>query len=331
VDEDRSETGPTFDAWPMPAAQPAVPVADLQADPPALPRKKRTGWWIGGTVVVVAALVAALVTTGSGDGHPQSAIQVLSAAASRTTGSGTAHLDLTVSLSENGESQTIMTGSSDTDFATKDTSAEITAGGMKMTVRQIGGTAYMSATGVPLPGNAEWISFTPGDIAGSTQAEGALGSQDPSSGLAYLNAVNGNPTVVDTETLDGVHVTHYRFTLDLKTLMARLAQAGKSLGAGGLFSNANQLGSLVDLSAVPGEAWIDAAGRVRKFQYELTITTAGQTISSIGELRASQFGEAVHVSAPPAADTVPFSQDRTYFSDLQAAAANAAGGDSQSG
>jgi hypothetical protein len=58
----------------------------------------------------------------------------------------------------------------------------------------------------------------------------------------------------------------------------------------------------VDLRSVPGEAWIDGDGRVRRFEYEIKIPQG--TVTTVMQL--SRFGETVRVVAPPAFDVSPY-------------------------
>jgi hypothetical protein len=78
-------------------------------------------------------------------------------------------------------------------------------------------------------------------------------------------------------------------------------------------SELKALSSIVDLSKIPGEAWIDSDGRVRKFAITIPIPQAGQGGKVIEELRFSHFDGPVVVPAPPASETVPFSQVKNVF------------------
>jgi len=115
------------------------------------------------------------------------------------------------------------------------------------------------------PGARTGWRITPADVKADASLAGSLGSGDPTSGLQFLSAIAGDPTVVGHDAIDGVNATHYAFTLNLQSYFDRVGSATTAVGVPGIAAALEQLKALVDLTKLPGEAWIDADGRVRRF------------------------------------------------------------------
>jgi hypothetical protein len=186
-------------------------------------------------------------------------------------------------------------------------------------MREVKGTTYISTSLVHLPHGKSWLSISAADLGANKIGDSFAAQADPTQGLQFLSAFNGNPVVVGHESIGGASTTHYKFTVDLNSLYAREAKAGKKLNVPGMSEGLNQLKqSGVDLANIPAEAWIDNAGRVRKFQYTLVLTVEGQTASATGELTFSDFDAPVSVSAPPASDVESFRNVPDFFTQLAA-------------
>jgi hypothetical protein len=300
---------------PTPWAGPSPPVGEIEPEP--APRRSHAALIAGivAVVLVAGAIVVAVVATQS---DSKSAAVVLSSAPARTTSAGTAHFELTTSASLAGENKALLKVSSDIDFKHKAAELQVGTpdGQLVEQLRVVDGVTYVSSPRVQVPGGAHWVKITPADIKSDTQLGAQLGNTDPSSGLQYLSVANAKPQVVGTEQLDGTKVTHYRFTIDVERLLQAEAQGAKALGVGNLAAGLSQFGKIVDLTKLPTEAWIDGAGRVHRVTLTISITEAGETAQAVDDIRYSRFGEPVDVTAPPADDVVPFSRDRTFFSDL---------------
>jgi len=293
----------------------STPLGELEELSP--PRSRHPRFWAGAVVLVVVVTAAAALTL---TGTPyKSAVVVLSEAAARTTGSGTARSSTVESLTIDGVTNKPLDVEASEDFGHK--SARLTLfdghGNAIETARTIAGVTYVSIPGAPdrLPGGAHWVSITPADMK-LDPSVASLGSSDPSSGLQFLSAIAGSPRIVDHDPLDLVTVTHYAFTLDLQSLFDRLGKGVNALGVPAIGAALEQLKSLVDLTKVPGEAWIDTDGRVRRFTMTLNVAEAGRMLNVVSDTRFSHFDEPVTVPAPPASDTVPFRQVPHFFSDL---------------
>ena len=317
----RTPTGPAGAYGPAPA-----PVAQLQLEGPTFPPKRRPllRLLLAAMVVAMVATAAALVATGS---TKKSAVLVLAEAEGRTTGSGSARVSADVTVTLGGRTAELLHVVGASDFAKKAGSMTASIGPIREEAVIVGGVGYLSvpAIGV-LPHGAHWVAFTPADLKVDATARSSVSSNDPSSGLRFLGAVNGSPNVVGKDTIDGVATTHYAFTLDLKAFYARLARSADALNAPSLGASFQQLSAVVDLTAIPGEAWLDPNGRVRKFDFTMTVTKQGDTAKIVGSYVFSHFGEPVVVTAPPKSDTIPFREDRDFFNQIASAAARLAAG-----
>jgi hypothetical protein len=273
---------------------------------------------IAGAVVVavVVALAGLLAATG---GEPLPTATVFAHAVTQTTGSGTAHATTVATVSIGSRSIKIADIDTDSDFHARSTTTVKTSV-LQEQIRSVQGVAYLSVPGVALPHGAHWVAITPADVKTDPNASSTVGSRDPSTGLQFLSAVDGNPQVADSTTLDGVSVTHYRFTLNLRAYFERVGKEAEALNSSSLAQSLESLGKLVDLSAVPGEAWLDGQGRVRRFSFSITATQEGETVTATDDFRFSRFGEPLVVTAPAASDTVPFRENRDYFTKVAAAA-----------
>ena len=303
-----------------------VPVAPLQLEGPAFAPKRRPllRVLLALMVVAVVAGAGALVAGGS---KMKSPTVVLSEAEGRTTAAGTASVSSDETLTVGGETRKILHAEGTSDFANKASTFTLTVGGLREHGIFVGGVSYLRvpAVGV-LPHGAHWIAITRADAKVDASAGSSVGSTDPSTGLRFLGAISGSPTAVGHETVDGVATTHYAFTLDLKAFYARMAKSADALNAPRLGSSLEQLGSLVDLSALPGEAWLDTDGRVRRFELTISVTEQGETAKVVVGFHFSHFDEPVDVTAPAASDTIAFREDRDFFKQVGAAAARLAAG-----
>jgi hypothetical protein len=303
-------------AWPTYGA-PGAPVADVETAPEEPKRSK--GKWIalGVALVLAVGVVGAVIATRSNTSTEAPAV-VLSRASQRTTSTGTAHVDVSVVLEENGQKITPFVLSGDENFGAHASDVTMSAQGRTyLEDRVLNGAEYLSSDFAVLPGGKSWVKITPADTGLDKNAQAVVSQSDPTQGLQFLSAVKGNPQVVGHENLGGIKVTHYSFTIDLQAMADVLAKAGKKLNAPGVASGVDQLKQAgVDLAHIPGEAWIDSQGRVRKFSYSLGINAGGETGSATGTLVFSDFNAPVSVLAPPASDVLPFNQVPDYFSRL---------------
>jgi len=267
-----------------------LPAGVAELEPLPAPRRRRPALWAASVAMVV--VVVAAIAAGSGGTTWKSNRVVLSEAQARTTASGTARVTGTGTLTLNGVTRPLLQIEGQKDYANASTAMTLTVGSFTQNIRVVHGVTYLSVPGVRLPRNAHWITFTADDMKLSRAAAASVGSQDPSAGLDFLSGVSGNPRVVDHAPLDGIDVTHYAFTLDFQSLFAKEARAVKALSGSSTFATAIQkLGAIIDISAIPGEAWIDRDGRVRRFDFTLAVNESGENVKFVDDFRFSHFSK----------------------------------------
>jgi hypothetical protein len=266
----------------------------------------------GSLAVVIAALLVASVVGAfvvGGASKPTPAAR-LAAANMKTAHAGTAHFTSTVSLSAPANFTFSFSGESD--FAKKSTEMHLSTNGISETVRLVNGVEYFQSALLSLPNGAHWVKILPQDV-GLGSAPASAASDDPTQGLQFLGGIVGSPTVIGKAVVNGVSTTHYHVILNLKSLFARVGQAEGSLSPA-LGDGFAALAGQVDLTRIPGDVWLDSAGRVSRFSYSLNFHAGGQAISEVDTTNYSDFGSPVQVIVPAASDTVPFSAVKSQLS-----------------
>jgi hypothetical protein len=179
--------------------------------------------------------------------------------------------------------------------------------------RLVGGNMYIQ---VPQAlagqtGGKTWIEGSLSSLVGS----GAETSFDPSAAMGLLASQSDSVTKVGTGTVNGVAATEYTAQLDLnKTASSSFLQGGA------LRQLLPALKQMAGSSTFPVEVWVDNEGRLVKYQMSLTLehpptassaSTADSAVSAAFPIHEtiietmSDYGVAVHVSAPPASQTMP--------------------------
>ena len=164
-----------------------------------------------------------------------------------------------------------------------------------------GTTFYMKLAELSqlIPGAKPWLKL---DLEALGKQEGVnlgqlqqLSQGDPTQALSYLRAA-GEFAKVGTELVRGVETTHYKGTLDLDEVAAKLpADQRKSV---------EDVISQAGLARIPAEAWIDGDGLLRK----MTLVYAGVPGQGQAQGKASltltielfDFGSKVEIKPPPA-------------------------------
>jgi len=277
---------------------------DLGPTTPEPPRRRSTLATATAFVVLAAAISTTAIAVSSATEAPAS---ILRAAPASTESAGSARMTSKVTMTIDGGTLDILDVAGVTDFRTGDENLVMTSPAVRQQLRLIDHVEYLSTPLMHLPHGAHWLRVTPHDLGRDSSQIAGMGSSDPSSGLAFLSADTHGATSLGKTTLDGVPVTHYKFDLDLTTLTSVLGQGVGKLGLANLQSAIDQLSSLTDLRHLPGEAWIDASNRVRRFAYTLVIKSGGTTVSERSDSRFTDFGVPVVVHAPDSHDVVPFS------------------------
>jgi hypothetical protein len=241
---------------------------------------------------------------------------VLLASVEATTATKSAHISLSVTSS--GPLAVNVKAEGDEDFTTGDAQMSMTFDGVlgsflsgDFETRTVGGVMYMKlpdSIGRLLggAGGGKWIKVDGASLGGGASGA-ALGQSDPTQALAYLEKASDDVKNLGAETVNGVSTTHYHATIDL----------GKSVDNAkvppALREKVKQLWHRGGEAAptIPADAWIDGEGRLVRMT--TTVDTAAMVggasgASGIGgalptvttTLNLSNFGEPVHVEAPPA-------------------------------
>ncbi|MFE4373490.1 hypothetical protein ACFRMN_35685 [Streptomyces sp. NPDC056835] len=152
------------------------------------------------------------------------------------------------------------------------------------------GALYMKNRGAGVPAD-KWVR-----VDSTTLEDGNLvtgGATDPLTAAELLRAAR-NVTFVDELDLAGVRVWHYKGV----THIGRAAQAASSYARGALGAAAKGFGE----DAVPFDAYLDEAGRLRKVRHRFSYVNQGRTVAVASTTLLYAFGERVSVGLPPQGD-----------------------------
>jgi hypothetical protein len=110
---------------------------------------------------------------------------------------------------------------------------------------------------------------------------------DPSQALKMLMASNG-ARVSGSDTIRGVRTTHYAFRIDLK----RLLHDNKAF---------KQLRDVTGTGSIPADAWIDAQGRVRRLNVQMSLGGAQLGVPMTMTITEDlyDFGVNANIAPPP--------------------------------
>ncbi|PYC85459.1 hypothetical protein C7C46_06925 [Streptomyces tateyamensis] len=216
------------------------------------------------------------------------------------TGSAQAATRLTT---ESGDKKADFTGSGPYDYAKRIGRLEVqvppgaaTTGKVVEVVEP--GLVFLQNSGAKVPAG-KWVKLDVRQLAdGNLISNGAT---DPATAAGALRGAQ-QASLLGTEAVDGVQLKHYQGTLDL----AKAADATGGPAANGLRTAA----ATFTVKAVPFEAWLDGQGRLHKLTE--TFAFAGvpgskdpkDQVKVVSSLTLSEFGTAVQVAEPPAADVV---------------------------
>lgn len=271
-------------------------------------------------MLVVPALLAACgqgtsVSTGSSRTSPAPVLKdTLAAAASATRSAGTVRL--TTEMTESSSQGTMILHGSGM-FRLRPpiegsmrVTADLPVSNTSFTVdeRLIGPVLYMRsrelAAEIPVP-TKPWIKL---DFEKMGKREGidfgalmnAQGS-NPAQSLAYLQAASGGVQDLGTDTVDGVSTTHYHATVDPRKAMTNVIRMAPASQRASLRSTYRHLFALTGALSYPVDAWVDAAGRVRRVRVTMSLPSNSEPVTMTTGF--SDFGAPVHVLAPPASQT----------------------------
>jgi hypothetical protein len=187
------------------------------------------------------------------------------------------------------------------DMAGLPTSTVTALGGGSFHVEEVlkGTTVYVGSPVLAshLPGGARWMKLDLsklGGLAGIDASSLTSGESNPAQFLEYLRSHGGSITTVGSETLDGVHTTRYRGSIDLRTIAQSLPQSERSKAQAAL----EQVSSQTGLSSIPFEVWIDDQHRVRRMEINMSLNVAGQSGGMQMAIDFSGYGHTPTVKTP---------------------------------
>jgi hypothetical protein len=257
------------------------------------------------------ALVLPLVLTACGgdqqvvDTGGGSAAAAVAASAHRSLAAKTQHMTMTITLDGQPMSSFDGAGTSDgSTFRGTMTMNGLAVAGTSMEYLVVDRAMYLG--GFPgLPDGKRWVKMSFDDLKSSGMDMDAATQQQGNQALSMLTAAGADVTRVGSQELHGTATTHYRAVVDLR----------RSAKNSGVLSDemVDQVIALLGKSTTM-DVWIDADDYTRRIEYgaDLSKLPAARTgLPGSGELHyvfeMSDFGEPVHVVAPPDSEVVSFS------------------------
>jgi hypothetical protein len=256
--------------------------------------------------VVVAFAAAACGGGGGGDASGASvSIKTLQAAASNSQAAESSRFTMDMTVDVDGVPTTItVDGVIGGDGKNGELKVEMPAFGV-LEERIVDGIVYMNlgafsgASGEL--GGKQWIKLDPeqlkqnsmlGDLAGPAD------SASPKTGLEYLQGLSGDVQELGQEDVNGQTATHYRASIDYAKLVDQLPDASPAARD-----------ALTKLGTVPADVWIDGQDRVVKMHLTMDAGAFGAGAGTAEvTMQLSDFGVPIDVEAPPAEDTIDFSE-----------------------
>jgi hypothetical protein len=266
--------------------------------------------WSRAFVGALMLVLVAVLASACGD-KPVSAVQVLAAAPDKTLAESTARVAGDVTMTIGGkDTRATYDGALELDGGngtmTMDASSFGLPGG-KIEMRIVDGTVFMdieamsAATGEQLPpafAGKRWISLDVSKLVEGAQAmQGDPGAASTSS-LEYLRGVSADGVKeVGEEDVRGEPTTHYRADVDIDTLAKKLRDTNMSSDARDLMQKGLDA---LDTKTFTIDTWVDHDGRVRRQQYDQSMTVSGQSVRTAMRMEFYDFGVKVDADEPPA-------------------------------
>jgi hypothetical protein len=274
---------------------------------PPMSWKSRAYTIISLVVVPLVLIIGLLAMQSTPDDTPAAIVR---AAPQHTVDAGTARVTYSLwrELSQESQEQARLEGVQSFEAAARQLTNVGAAIPMVDEIRVVDGALYVRDAAVALPAGKQWVAVT------AEEANAAGFVLEPAGMLNHLTKVNGAPVSAGREDMDGTPVEVYQFTMDLSDDAELIARVAAGLDGSLYGQSPERFTQFTDLDKVPGEAWIDNDGRVRRFTY--TVTTAAvdaRAIYETVEVRYGAFGEPVTVAVPPPAEVVPYAEVSDYF------------------
>lgn len=266
-------------------------------------------------LLLAAALPLGLSAVACGDSGTStnteaSPVERIRASSEKTLEAGSSKMFILVETT--GDAEVKFEGEGAFDYETRkgtmtlDTST-LAAGGFpkELEMRLDGDIVYMNLGSI-LPGGKPWakIDISEASELGSQFASlSQLGTNnDPSNTLAFVEGVTDDVKVLGEEEVRGTKTTHYSAVINLDEAegAAETEEAKQAIR-----HTKEQLGT----STIPGEFWLDAEGRLRRYRSTIDLSTinnpSGESVTgtSTTTMELFDFGTDVDVEAPPADET----------------------------
>ncbi len=254
----------------------------------------------GGALAVTASLVAAAVTGcgAPGDpGEPPDPAGAVRGAADALARAGTAKASTAMEMAAGGTRVTIR-GEGGYDFRARTGRLRVvlpkdaagTSAHRPITELLTPGALYMKNRGAGVPAD-KWVRVDTTTLDDGNLVTG--GATDPGAAAELLRGAREVTYVGETE-LAGVRVRHYRGVADI----GAAARAAAPQLRGPLASAAK--GFTTD--AVPFDAYLDGAGRLRKVRHQFSFSNQGRTVAVASTTLLYGFGTPVTVTLPEGRD-----------------------------
>ncbi|MFF3753859.1 hypothetical protein ACFYYH_25895 [Streptomyces sp. NPDC002018] len=149
---------------------------------------------------------------------------------------------------------------------------------------------YMKNRGAGVPAD-KWVRVDSATLEDGNLVTG--GATDPLTAAELLRAAR-DVAFVGEQDLAGTRVWHYRGT----TYIGGAARSAAPYARGALAAAAKGFGE----DAVPFDAYLDEAGRLRKVRHQFSYVNQGHTVDVASTTLLYAFGAAVSVTLPPSDD-----------------------------
>ncbi|MFJ5104452.1 hypothetical protein [Streptomyces sp. NPDC088554] len=152
------------------------------------------------------------------------------------------------------------------------------------------GALYMKNRGAGVPDN-KWVRVDSATVDDGNLVTG--GATDPLTAAELLRTAT-RVTFVAEQDLAGVRVWHFRGVTDIR----RAATVASPYARGALTAAARGFAE----DAVPFDAYLDDAGRLRKVRHRFSYVNQGHAVAVSSTTLLYAFGERVEVTLPPGGD-----------------------------
>jgi hypothetical protein len=265
--------------------------------------------WMLGAIAGAIAVLLAVALAGCGGGKKSSggakpvSNDLIVAAAAKTTKAGSVEADFKISgAGVNGSGSGVFDTGPSRSGQLKMT---VDVRGMSVPIDSVitGNVLYMRSpvfSQLGLSPDKQWVKLDLGQLAqqgGIDLSSLANSSPTPASALSYLRGAS-RVREVGSESVGGVHTTHYKVTVDLERA------AAKSTGP-----ERESLNRVIQASGVrklPLDVWVDGNGYVRKVEYAQRSSAGSKPVRVTMTLH--DYGAPVSVKPPPASATVDLMQ-----------------------